>query len=229
MNYIIFSAEYEKAKNILRDCGLLKSCLMKNGEYSQGFKKACKEKPFCEAYDVAINSLDYDFLFADDSFIQLEFREDASANKVFLRYAYYQNPFQHFSYKDFLSFYGFSIDETGEMLREDYDQAMLESEPKEDCFLIRYDCSFKEYEEGIHPYSHLHIGYKESISIPINKILTPFVFIFFILKNCYPQVWSEQMNSNTDFKDLYYAQKSALKSVHADAWKELDKLELFLG
>lgn len=194
--------------------------------YSQEFKSICRSGDYLKAYDVGINNFDYDMLLFDDSFIQFS-RVDTDHGTV-LRYAYYQNPLDYISYEDYLLGEDFDPDEVGELFREFYDQEMSEMHLRVDRHIIRYDYSEKEYSEGIHSCSHFHFGFVQSVSVPVDKVLSPLAFVLYIYKACYYQFWKEEISKTADFKDLYYGKKTKLKKVKKHVWKPTDKQELFL-
>ena len=92
---------------------------------------------------------------------------------------------------------------------------------------MRYDVSAKEYKEGTHPYSHLHIGIHNEIRIPISLLLTPEMFTEFVVKMVYRQEWLKFKDDNY-FVDFHNSSKSKCDEIDLKFWSEIDKKDLFL-
>jgi hypothetical protein len=224
LNIATFNHSLKECEKHFVNFGVLKKKLSKSGEFSSEFKAASRSKQYYEAYDIGINNLDYDYLLIDDSFFQFSFT-NVQLEEPILRYAYYPNPFNTITYEQYLKINDLDIETVGDAFLHDYEQEMSEAREKEDYFLIRYDCSFREYEEGIHSFSHIHVGYKETISIPTNLLLTPHSFSLLVLKMCYYRHWRKKIESNKDCEVAYYAIKNGLQKIHKKYWRDLDKKE----
>lgn len=221
----------KKAYSVLEELKLFKNKFAKNSLYSNEFLQKSKNSNYIDAYNAAINNLDFDILLTDDSFFQFEERVEKLSNgknTTVVRFAYFENPYNTISYAEYLQKHGFNIDEIGDELRLDYEQDMSEKSLKEEFFTLRYDCSEGTYKKGIHPYSHFHIGFRESFSIPINKHISPLVFVNFVLKSRYYSHWSNQMTSNDAFSEAYFACKKDLFKVHSNFFSGDDNNELHI-
>jgi hypothetical protein len=85
--------------------------------------------------------------------------------------------------------------------------------------MIRYDYAPDDYNEGLHPASHLHIGFESEIRIGCKCIMLPQTFILKIVRQCYPNEWYALLN----VENLFNAYKNILET-HIN---ELDKIDAF--
>lgn len=227
MNYTSIKNSHETLKQL----GLFKSSYSKNSTYSKEFLYKSKKSNYIDTYNAAINNLDYDIILKDDSFFQFEERlERMSDGKktTITRFAYFENPYNIISYEEYLSSIGFDLTEAGDEFKTDYEQAMSEKGLKDEFFSLRYDCSEATYKTGIHPYSHFHVGFRESYSIPINKHISPLAFVNFVVKSRFYDLWSSKMDTDEEFRKSYYSCKKELIKVHSNFFKHHDVNELFL-
>jgi len=136
-------------------------------------------------------------------------------------------PYDCLTYKDFLRENDFSFEEVGESFCSDYENYL------DSCHLlvfpntIRYDYDLTSYNEGIHPISHLHIGYNNQIRIGIKFKLDPFAFFCFILRQIYPNEWA-MIISNPKFENDIEIYKERINQIEAIFYKRKDKYELYL-
>lgn len=91
---------------------------------------------------------------------------------------------------------------------------------------LRYDVSGSQYKEGIHPYSHLHVGLHNEIRFPISKILTPEMFAQIAVKMTYPVLWKEKIAQNNIW-EFQKTVKKGCKDVAKEEWTDIDKYDLF--
>ncbi len=71
---------------------------------------------------------------------------------------------------------------------------------KENFLIIHYDYRPSTYKEFCHPCAHFHFGIGNQIRIGIKKQLNPISFVFFILRQCYPEEWLYFIKNNNDEK-----------------------------
>ena len=216
--------------SLLQAMGILKDKKNKDSKFSSEFISISKENDYPKAYDSAIRNLDYDILLTDDSFFQFEDRKERFEGKQIsiLRFAFFENPYDTQSYEDYLADNDIDSNEAGDIFREEYEQTMAEASLKLEFFPVRYDCSSSTYRSGIHPYSHFHFGFRESISIPLDKVISPLAFIFFILKTRYYHRWKLEMEKGHTFSEKYRSEKKSLEKVGVSFFSDLDNLDLFL-
>jgi len=207
-------------------------CLLKSNIYkpenhcTDGVRKIAREGKYEDIFKETIDTYSYDMLLVDDSIFQFNKEHDD------YRYCFIQSPRVKMTWEEFLE----SID-TNE---DDLSVAEIEQwhsyydNDEADCFHInlypvymRYDVSAKEYKEGEHPYSHLHIGIHNEIRIPISILLTPEMFTEFVVKMVYRQKWLKFKDENY-FVDFHNSSKSRCDAIDLKFWSEMDKKDLFL-
>lgn len=66
---------------------------------------------------------------------------------------------------------------------------------------IRYDYHPQQYKAEKHPVCHLHFGNSNEIRIGTKKILTPFAFSCFILRQQYPKHWENLVQQDPAYYD----------------------------
>lgn len=161
----------------------------------------------------------YDFVLTDNSTLHFKMTNDK------LSFSFYECPFQCLTYKEFLEEH--QIDDDNEKTFNDYYETYLAQCSLRECStMIRYDFDATSYFEGLHPISHIHIGFNNQVRISVDKILGPTGFCYFILRQQYPGVWKELLLSKE--VDDYKKFKKLLTKVHLDYWKKLDKAEFHL-
>lgn len=226
MNKAQYRSSFDRTKSLLRRMGLSKIELDFHRRFTAEFFDIHNSIDYVTTYEKAIQEYYYDILLFDESILQYSYDQDAHNNPV-IRYAYYEFPFALPSYDQYLIENGFSYDEAGELFRKEYEQEFSESILKEYLVPIRYDYSEDQYTCGVHPASHLHIGYLNSIRIPISMILTPYMFTFFILKQCYYKEW-ERCITEPRFLRAMDLSKTSCMALSNEVFGGLDKKELYL-
>lgn len=229
MNEGKYTIYLNEAKKLLKEFQLSKQTYDKKGRFSQSYYSVCLADNLAEIYTVSIKNFDYDVLLFDDSIIQFSYNKTESSYPV-LRYAYYQNPFNVPAYKEYLqASLGVMIpDFFSRVLEEEYEQLVAEAPLNLNALTVRYDFSTREYTEGVHPVSHLHIGISNSIRIPTNLYLTPTVFVVFILKQFYYNTWIELFKYQKA-RDFFCSCKNVCDQLEKNYFSEIDKGELFLS
>ncbi|MEY4902757.1 MAG: hypothetical protein RLZZ292_572 [Bacteroidota bacterium] len=187
-------------------------------------KTAFRKESYAKAYHIALQNLDYDFLLEDESFFQLEFEETDKIPQI--RYAFFQNPTDYTSYEDFLQGQlGDLYEEYTDEYREDYSQFLTELDENTPSTIIRFDVHKKGYKPLVHSFAHIHIGYKSDVRIPCNKILTPLLFAFFVIKHVYPYVWESFITNNPKVLEN---EKRKCDDVSTAFWSKEEQTDLFL-
>jgi hypothetical protein len=181
--------------------------------YSQVWKKCLSEQL-------------YDFQLVDNSFFQ--FRVE-SFGPVKVGYAYYECPYRCMSYSEFiLQELGGDPADVGDAFMTDYSNYIVSSFPKDTVTPLRYDYAPDDYTEGRHPASHIHFGHCNNIRVGTRHILLrPLAFLLFVIRQYYPDKWIELLRDDKAWiwcRDI----RDNLDEVHANYWKELDKLEMSL-
>lgn len=226
MNRAQYRSSLDRTKSLLRRMGLSKIDLDFHQRLPAEFFDIHNSIDYVTTYQKAVQEYYYDILLFDESILQYSHNLDVDNNPV-IRYAYYEFPFVFPSYDQYLIENGLSYDEAGELFRKEYEQEFSESILKEYLVPIRYDYSENQYTCGVHPASHLHIGYLNSIRIPISIILTPYMFTLFILKQCYYNEWARCI-TEPRFLRAVDLSKTSCTDLCNEVFKDLDKKELYL-
>lgn len=211
---------------------LEKLCLLKSNIYkpenhsTDSVRKIAREGKYEDIFKETIDTYSYDMLLMDDSIFQFNKEHDD------YRYCFIQSPRVKMTWEEFLESIDTNEDDLSEAEIEQWHSYYDNDEA--DCFHInlypvymRYDVSAKEYKEGTHPYSHLHIGIHNEIRIPISLLLTPEMFTEFVVKMVYRQEWLKFKDDNY-FVDFHNSSKSKCDEIDLKFWSEIDKKDLFL-
>ena len=144
------------------------------------------EPSYKDVYMAGLRLSHYNFLLSDYSFFQFSWEAE---NKV--RYAFYPNPFASGNGVNGLS----KIRRYDELLRaelityEDYLSLLRDAEADLRIPLIRYENAPDQHRGLSHPCSHIHIGFHSDNRWPLNRVLTPFAFSMYIVKQYYGDIW----------------------------------------
>jgi hypothetical protein len=135
------------------------------------------------------------------------------------------------TYQDFLineiGFQPEELDEIGDSLRDDYEQALHDGGFKSAFTPLRYDYEPENYIEGRHPAAHVHFGFNNNIRVCTVKQLRPLSFCLFVLRQNYPGKWLEFL-SHADTTTLVKQVRDALDDIGPDFLQERDHWELQL-
>ena len=211
---------------------LEKLCLLKSNIYkpenhsTDSVREIAREGKYEDIFYETINTYSYDMLLVDDSIFQFHKEQND------YRYCFIQSPRVKMTWEEFLE----SIDTNEEELSvaEIEQWHSYYDNDEADCYrkniypvYMRYDVSAKEYKEGEHPYSHLHIGINNEIRIPIALVLTPEMFTEFVIKMVYKKQWADKKNENY-FVDFHKTLKRGCEPIQLEFWSEIDKLDIFI-
>lgn len=164
----------------------------------------------------------YNFQLVDNSLILFYIEEKK------LSYSYIGCPYECPTYEDFLIEYGYTFAEVGESLMSDYliylDGCPLVVSP----ITLRYDFDIESYNEGLHPVSHLHIGFNNQIRIGSKYILDPLAFFCLIIRQIYPSMWLFLLGESK-FKSDIVKSKIKIEQIHETFFQTKDNYELYLS
>ena len=111
----------------------------------------------------------------------------------------------------------------------DYFQFIVDDAPlKDNIVYFRYDFDPSIYNGIIHSASHLHIGWNNEIRIPILNLMTPEIFVDFVIKNVYKNAWQEAI-SHPKFKKNVLALKKQTERIEKSLFNEEEKLILHIS
>jgi hypothetical protein len=179
---------------------------------------------YVETWRTCVQEQLYDFQLVDNSLIQFRVLNFSPLSASF---AYYECPYQCFSYRDFLVDVGFEYEEVRDDLRVDYEVYLTTCDLKETVTPLRYDFSPELYTPGLHPASHMHFGYASHIRVGTKKILRPMSFLLFVLRQYYPQKWQEFI-STAQAMILCRNVREHLDDVENAYWQSADEWEMSL-
>lgn len=212
----------------LKKIDMYKDCLYKaEDHYTKELKRVARDNKYKEIFDLIQKSFCYDLILKDDSVFQMHKSGDD------YRYMFMQSYRYKRSFEEFLCQIKTDVssitEEDKELYRSYYDEC-----PDDSCYIvrnnpicIRYDVSKSQYKEGIHPYSHLHIGLGNEMRIPVSIILTPEMFVLFSIKMAYPVFWKNYAHDHS-IMEMHSSFKQRCDKVHKDYWSDIDQKDLYL-
>ena len=177
-----------------------------------------------ELYKLIMQNSDYDLLIPSNYGVFQFYIEKSGSKITKIVYCYYSNSriFDELTEE---------IDET-EAIEEkymDYFQFIVDDAPlKDNIVYFRYDFDPSIYNGIIHSASHLHIGWNNEIRIPILNLMTPEIFVDFVIKNVYKDAWQEAI-SNPKFKKNVLALKKQTERIEKSLFNEEEKLILHIS
>lgn len=183
------------------------------------FLSEVANKNYLDIWKYCFQNQLYDFQLKDGSLLLFNTQDTA--------YSFYSCPINCLTYKDYMIECGFDFHETGQEFLEAYEQYLLECRQIEFPLLIRYDYEIKSYIEGLHPVSHLHVGFNSNIRIGIKKILSPIAFTFFLLRQYYPSFWKVFYEKEENKVRIMNAFKKQVM-IEERYFNEMDDLEYYL-
>lgn len=167
----------------------------------------------------------YNFYLTDNSIFV--FKLNSAEKKI--SFSYYDCPYECMTYKEFLHENGVKNlhDKTFRPLYEDY--LNNECGLKEHPVTFRYDLDFDSYLSGLHPVSHLHVGFKNNTRIGVDKIFNVITFVSLVFRQHYPAYWKLLIEEQNEFFKRYAVDKNKLDVVDKKYWnKPLDDSEMYL-
>lgn len=238
MNTQDFKTSLNHVEKLLKNLGLLRQRGVKSiseSGVSNEFKKASIKDDYFAAYKIALERFDYDYLLFDQSFFQFQFNPNSDLSGFpDIRYAFFQNPQEFITYKEYLIENDLLTEESSEELIGDtfqdlYEQYLIEQQLNLKSCSIRFDVDFKNYRPLVHSVAHMHIGHNNDIRIPCDKLLTPEKFAIFVLKQTYYSHWRGFIDSNNfTILECLNSSKNKCFPLESEKWDEMEKKELFI-
>lgn len=192
-------------------------------------------RDYAAMWEMLLANNDYDIRLFDDS-LMLFWRSDA---EMALRYCWFESPrtlppFDEYArsylsgilqteagdieFEQFLSECEFEIQQAFE---EERRSAML----RDAVTPLRYEFSPKQYVEGVHPASHLHVGISNEFRFACRRILNPMSFIMLVLRQAYPDIWIHNVRNPIRSEHSVHV-REGLPIVSGDYWNDLDECEV---
>ncbi|WP_347839003.1 DUF2290 domain-containing protein [uncultured Draconibacterium sp.] len=163
----------------------------------------------------------YNFQLSDNSLFHFTLNENKPS------YAFLGCPYECLNYKDFLKENDFDFDEVGESFYSDYENYLDACPIKVSPMTMRFDYDESSYNEGLHPASHIHIGFNNHIRIGFKTIIDPFAFFCFVIRNVYPEIWSFLL-TNSKYSALILTYKEKLEPIESKHYNKIDEKEFYL-
>lgn len=231
MNQGNFSASINASWNVLKRLGIDKT-RNQIPRLPQNPAFLFRGKSYVDVYKICLSSYYYHFELFDGSLLQ--FRHEGTS-PLKLSYVYYESPYDVLTFEEYLTNAGWSNindelvkKELVSMYEEDI-SSIASNTTKKHALEIRYDYSEDTYTEGVHPVSHIHIGFRSNVRIGLRKILTPLSFVLFVIRQCYPDHWIN-IHSHPDSSRLTRNVRDNLREIDlANFWNSKDNRELFLS
>lgn len=230
-----FKISIQTSIKLLKHINLFKGIGPKEfGEYSDEFKKVCRNNKHIEIYNTIRDNLDYEILLSDDSFFQFSYSPN------YLRFSFIQNPRFNCSKYDYLKIC-FPDDDLNSLMENEiaglideneYEQFLNEQEINSNLIYFRYDYDKTGYNPLLHACSHIHIGLNENLRIPSSIILTPLEFVIFAVKQCHYDVWKlyhENITIHNVEEKLFSSKKGCMQITDKSIWNPIEKNELYLS
>jgi hypothetical protein len=190
------------------------------------------DSSYGELYREGLKNRDYNFLLVDFSYFQFQYRKVQKRFEV--RYAFYANPFAVVTFEEFC--FQYDCDPSEGDTYELFLQALEEMDERSLVPLLRYEVSFEQYAELIHPTAHLHIGMHATNRWPVERVLTPLAFTLLIAKHFYSDAWAQQGASSNDdeeeinrFDEMFIKAKADSDLVEADFFSARERQQIYLG
>ena len=159
----------------------------------------------------------------------LYFTIDLNSSKTWeASYTFLECPYDLQSYTSFISDFGYSYDDIGDSLMDDYEESISNTPIKSSHTPIRYDFHPQQYQHGIHPASHFHIGFDNNVRICSAKLITPVAFTHFIIRQHYPDQWKFYLEDTSNHA-IIINEKHALGDINNSMFLDFDKSELFMS
>ena len=224
MKHGAFRTQVSQAERILNKLGLY------DGKgywpaYNQYGTSSFDGKNYSEIWQFCFANQLYDFKLSDDSLIQ--FRANSFV-PLDISYSYLECPFyKPISFEKFIEQEIMDADKDEFDLLREYDFYIATLKKKDVVIPIRYDYNPKLYKAGCHPASHIHFGHNNEIRLGTKKILKPLSFLFFIIRQCYPDIWI-QFTHKEEAGNLCRDIRVSLDDIDDEFWNKLDDWEMVL-
>lgn len=215
----------DKVEEIARAVGLFRERIV-NPNYDGALRIAKTSGSYADVWNAYYSKQMFDVLLDDFAILQFSLHGDARDE---IRYAYVECPRRIMRFSDFQSMMlaqRAGIDP--EEIEYEYELHIESSSYKDGFAPIRYDYSVRDYREGLHPVSHLHIGHENNIRVSASKILEPLSFLFLVLRQCYPKTWIKAID-RPEWAKLSECVRKGLVAVDRKYRNAKDEYEAFLA
>jgi hypothetical protein len=191
-----------------------------------------RDTRYADLFRTGLRNSDYNFLLTDFSYLQFYHIEGKETFEV--RYAFYPNPFDVIPYEEFCrSLEVVDSDAADVDPYEVYYEHLAGVEEHLRTPPVRYEVSFRQYEELVHPAAHLHVGLHAESRWPVDRILTPLTFAAFVAKLFYAANWHvgrpKGAEGRNRFDEVYIREKRACATIETAHFSDAERGQLFVG
>lgn len=223
MKKSLYHAQLNECSTFLKNIGILKE-YNRNQANPKNPGAIFRNLDYEEHWKIVFQNHFYTFIFEDNSMICFE-------NKIlnvedYVCFSYLECPYYSLTYQNYLSDLDFCYEEVGDAFLQEYEQYLYEQGAKEHVTPIRYEYRPDQHNPGIHPASHLHIGYKNDLRLGCGVLFTPVMFVLFILRQLYPALWQGLINA--EIAPIIRRECKNLPVVNPCYLHEIDKFEPYL-
>jgi len=214
-----FYSQLNYLSDLLKKIGLLEECNL----YPENILLSLSEirrLTYNQLWKSYFSNNNYHFNLKDSSLFLFNFDNSS--------FIFISNPKDSISFGDFLVEQGFDEYETDKyILYPNYEQYLSECDLKEFPLLIRYDYDDDSYNQGMHPVSHLHIGFGNNTRIGLINEMNVEAFVYFVIRQLYPSYWQLILTDKKLLKRIK-TNKNNLIEIEDAFYNDKDKLELYL-
>lgn len=227
----LFRSAIARSATFLRDIGLLES--KQEAPKPRVDLTSIRHQSYRAVYDDCFRSYRFDLALKDQALLDFN-RADGGSRRCSLRYAYYDCPLAVETFEEFLRReLGADVDqasfklEEAHTFREDYENAICSADLKAGVLPVRYDYEEPLYDPGVHPVSHVHFGFQTNVRVATHRVMTPFSFTLFIVRQVYPEYWKRVLGLK-NAAQLCRCVRDSIPYVDASFWQKADTYELAL-
>lgn len=221
-----FWSSYSESINLLKDLNLYKNDNSHKGRsYSFVCRDYSRDNDYKALYQQLVDNLDYDILLYDDSMIQMSYEKGE------YRLMYIQNPLEFITFEAFLEDNELSDlsddkDLLFEKFHDDYEQILEEMKLNSGALYIRYDVDSRgrKDNENIHAFTHLHIGLKNNVRIPVGCYMSPLAFTTFVIRHVYYDKWVDAVRRSK----IKFNHKNQCVALPVNMWTHNEMKDFYL-
>ncbi len=223
MKNSIHYPQINKSHKFLKKVGLIKN-YNPHQKHPQKPGALFRDMNYDDYWKTVYSEAYYTFLLEDNSLICFE--NQILGNDDFACYTYLECPYSGGTYQDFLENIELSYDTVGDERQTEYEQYLTELEPKPNVNPIRYEFRPDQHNPGLHPASHLHVGFQNDFRLGCGVLFTPLMFVLFIIRQVYPNIWQQELRGEID--PIISSSCPSLPKVTPAFLHKFDKFEPYL-
>lgn len=181
-----FEAQVNECGKVLRQAGLLETT-RNHWTTPAGFRSLCRNKTYLQLWRFLYENRYFDYRLSDSALLLFH---HGAVGGTELTYSYYESPYDALAYADFVEReIGEPIGLVGDALREEYETYVSACDVKGTVTPVRYDYDPCTYRPGVHPASHVHLGFESNVRVGTRRLFHPVTFVLLVIRQCYPNAW----------------------------------------